>query len=207
MTQELSLFVKEALAKGASRADIHSALTSAGWQEDEITSALGAYADMPFVVPVPRRKPYLSAREAFMYLVMFTTLYISAFNFGSLLFSFIDDWFPEIGGYSSTGETLRFAISALLVAFPLYLWLQSSLQKGIGRDPEKRSSRIRGWLTYLTLFVAASVIIGDIIALIYSLLGGDTTLRFVLKSLTVLFIAGMIFGYYLWDSRNSEKSA
>src|SRR5262245_55651514 len=86
MTNELQPFVHDALAKGATRDEIRSALKSADWQDDEIDGALRSYADVKFVVPVPRRKPYLSAREAFMYLVMFVCLYISAFNLGALLF-------------------------------------------------------------------------------------------------------------------------
>ena len=37
-------------------------------------------------VPVPRPRPYLSPREAFLYLLMFATLYLSAWHLGSLVF-------------------------------------------------------------------------------------------------------------------------
>ena len=91
------------------------------------------------------------------------------------------------------------------VAFPLYVWLTSLTRKGVTKDPDKKGSKIRKWLTYITLFVAAGVIIGDLITLLYNLLGGELTLRFTLKVLTVLLIAGIIFGYYLWDLRKEEK--
>src|SRR5438132_4874360 len=42
------------------------------------------------------------------------------------------------------------------------------------------------WLIYLTLFVAALIIIGDLVSLIYNFLGGDVTIKFVLKALSVL---------------------
>ncbi|MEY4722841.1 MAG: hypothetical protein RLZZ324_354 [Candidatus Parcubacteria bacterium] len=208
MTNELQSFVKEALGKGLPRTDIRKALLDAKWEEQEVDGALALYAEVPFAIPVPRRKPYLSAREAFMYLVLFMTLYISAFNLGSLLFDFINRAFPDAtqGNYYDP-STLRFAVASLIVAFPLYLWLSSLMQRAITRDPEKKTSKIRGWLTYLTLFVTAGIIIGDVIALLFNLLGGELTARFLLKVLVVGFIAGMIFGYYLWDSRKSEKSA
>jgi hypothetical protein len=89
----------------------------------------------------------------------------------------------------------------------VFYWLSSMMSSAIARDPEKRSSKIRKWLTYLTLFVTAGVIIGDLIALIFNLLGGEITTRFALKSLVILGIAGLIFGYYLWDLKKEEKQA
>jgi hypothetical protein len=64
---------------------------------------------------------------------------------------------------------------------------------------------VRKWLTYITLYIATGIIIGDLITLLTYVLNGDLTLRFVLKVLAVLLIAGSIFGYYLWDLRTEEK--
>ncbi len=91
----LESFVAESLGRGVSRAEIEAALTAAGWPSAQIRSALGAYADLPFPVPVPRPRPSLSSREAFLYLVLFSTLYFGAFNLGSLLFGFVDRFFPD----------------------------------------------------------------------------------------------------------------
>jgi hypothetical protein len=209
MNQELNSFVKEALSKNLGRAETSAALAKAGWTPDEVKSAMSLYAEVDFPVPVPRRKPYLSAREAFIYLVLFTCLYISAFNFGSLLFDFINRWFPDaLRTYEITDlSSIRFAVSALLVAFPIYLWLSSMTMKSIKADPEKRGSKIRKWLTYITLFITAGILIGDLISLLFNLLGGELTARFMLKTLVVLVIAGTVFGYYLWDLRQEEKEA
>ena len=57
----------------------------------------------------------------------------------------------------------------------------------------------------MTLFVAAAVIIGDLTALVYNFLGGEMSLRFAIKVITVAAIAGGIFGYYLWDLRQEER--
>lgn len=85
------------------------------------------------------------------------------------------------------------------------MWVSWLLNKAIDKDPDKRSSKIRKWLTYITLFIAAGVIIGDLITLVYNVLNGELTTRFILKVLTVGGIAGSIFGYYLWDLRKEEK--
>jgi hypothetical protein len=204
-------FVREALMRGQSKDAVAGALKKAGWSEDEVRGAVGAYADVDFPIPVPKPKPYLSAKEAFMYLVLFTCLYISAFNFGALLFQFIERAFPDAlnpsYAYDGSAAAIRFSVSALIIAFPLYLWLSSVFAKAFAKDPVKRESKVRKWLSYITLFIAASVIIGDSIALIYNLLGGELTARFFLKVLAIMLIAGMIFGYYLWDLKRDEKEA
>jgi hypothetical protein len=64
---------------------------------------------------------------------------------------------------------------------------------------------VRKWLTYATLFIAASVLVADLSTLVFNLLGGELTMRFLLKVATVGIIAGAVFGYYLWDMRKEER--
>jgi hypothetical protein len=66
MSDELIAFVKEALARGLPKADIERALASAGWPEEAVHGALASFADVAFPIPVPRPRPYVSAREAFL---------------------------------------------------------------------------------------------------------------------------------------------
>jgi hypothetical protein len=58
---------------------------------------------------------------------------------------------------------------------------------------------VRKWLLYLTLFVAALIIIIDTVMLVQGLLNGELTVRFLMKLLTVFVTAGAIFGYYFYD--------
>ena len=204
---ELAAFVREALLRGVPRVQVEQALAQAGWRPEQVRRALGAYADVAFPVPVPRPRPYLSARDAFLYLVLFTALYISAYNLGALLFTFIERAFPDpaVRGGDAWRNQIRWALANLIVAFPLFAILSVSMQKAIDRDPVRRASRVRKWLTYLTLFIGAGVLIGDVIALVNRLLSGELTTRFVLKVLVVAAIAGVAFGYYLWDLRQDER--
>lgn len=208
MTNELHTFIKESLEKGIDRARILNTLIQAGWQEDEVKKALAAFADLDFPIPVPRKKPSLQAREAFLYLVSFITLYITAFSFGALVFQFITIWFPDSlqpSYQDSSLSGMRMAIASLIIAFPLYVFLMRVLKKLTQQDPSRRESGVRKWLTYLTLVVAAGIIIGDFIAIVFHLLGGELPMRFILKALTVLIITGSIFGYYLSDLQKEEK--
>jgi hypothetical protein len=207
--EQLQAFVRDGLVRGLPRTQIEEVLLKAGWDAREVKSALGGFAEIDFPIPVPRPKPYLSAREAFVYLVLFSTLYVSAYNFGSLLFQFINRAFPDPADPQWVGrsirESIRWSVSSLIVAFPVFLYVSRLAGRALRLDPTKRSSKVRRWLTYLTLFLAAGILIGNGIALVNSLLGGELTIRFILKVLTVALIAGTIFGYYLWDLRHEEE--
>jgi len=199
---ELSEFVKAALARGTPRAEIDAVLRQAGWTTDQTRMALAGYAESNFPIPVPKPRPYLDAREAFVYLVLFSTLYWSAYHLGSLLFDIINVTFPDPASDASrqmpyVRNSMRWSISSLVVAFPVFLYMSWLVGRDIAADPNKRHSRVRRWLTYMTLFFASGIIIGDVITLLYNLLGGEITIRFLLKALVVAFIAGTVFWYYL----------
>ena len=208
-TPEVQRFVHDALAAGASPAEIRAALLVAGWRAEQAEDALSAWSPQPFVVPVPRPRPSLSARHAFQYLVLFTTLYLTAWHLGSLQFDLIEAWLPDPADpdYRVRGlpASMRWSVATLLVAFPVFAWLSGRIAREAARDQARRQSPVRSWLTYLTLFLAATVLIGDLIALVYNLLGGGLSLRFVLKVLVVGVIAGVVFGWYLGDLRLQES--
>jgi hypothetical protein len=206
-TQELERFVHAALDRGQSRAAIEEALTQAGWAPEQVRPALAAYADSAFPIPVPRPRPYLSAREAFIYLVIFTTLYLSAFHLGSLLFNLIDRAYPDTiqtVEYFRLGPDLRWSLASVIIAFPVFLVLSWRNERALAKQPVKRQSAVRRWLTYLTLFVAAVALICDFTTLVDRFLGGELTMRFVLKVIVAAVIAIVAFTYYLRDLRRDE---
>src|SRR3989344_6034595 len=147
----------------------------------------------------------ISAKDFFMQLGAMVALYASAISFTMLIFEYINVLLPDplgIGGYyysQGSFQTIRWSIAMLVVVFPLYIFLSWFLEKGYVTYPEKRKIWIRRWLIYLTLFVASIIIIGNFVTVIYNGLGGELTLRFLLKSLTLFFVTGSVFGYYLWN--------
>lgn len=208
-TQDLERFVYTALERGNRREDIEKTLLLAGWAPEQVKPALAAFAESDFAIPVPRPRPYLSAREAFIYLVIFTTLYLSAYHLGALLFNLIDRAFPDAALYNSymaeaTRSDLRWSLASIIIAFPIFLWLSARNGRELERQPVKRQSVIRRWLTYITLFVASVALIIDLTTLVDHLLGGELTIRFGLKVLVAAVIAVVAFGYYLRDLRKDE---
>lgn len=206
---ELSEFVKAALARGLPRTDVETVLRKAGWTQEQTRGALAAFSDIEFAIPVPRPQPYVDARDAFMYLLVFSALYVSAYHLGSLLFDIINTAFPDPADPAQAAvyarSSMRWSVAALVVAFPLFMYVSWLVGRDIAADPNKRHSKIRRWLTYLTLFIAAFALVGDAITLVYNLLGGDMTTRFLLKVLVIAFIAGIVFWYYLSDLRREES--
>lgn len=213
VNEELHFFVREALAHNIARAELDGVLRRSGWSQSQVHEALGRFADVNFPIPVPRPRPYLDARDAFLYLLLFVTLYITAFNLGSLMFLWIDRNWPDpaTANFAYRLEymrnAMRFSIASLIVAAPVFLFVSRLMMREIRTDPAKRNSKVRRWLTYLTVFIASTVLIGDVIALVYNLLGGEMAIRFILKILTIAVIAGAAFTFYLWDIRGDERDA
>lgn len=211
MNAELQTFVRDSLSRGLSRDAIRAELERAAWRTEEIDAAFAAWAESSFPVPVPRRRTQMSAREAFLYLVLFVTLYVTAFNVGALLFQFIERWLPDPAlspGYSGVdrfnARAVRDSIAALLIAYPVFLYLSGFIGRMLKREPDQRGSGVRKWLTYVTLFIAALVILGDLTFLVARLLSGELPPRFLARALVVFLIAGYVFGHYLSDLRQDE---
>jgi len=146
-------------------------------------------------------------KDVFLQLLSILTLYASAGALIDLLFALINIALPDaLNDYylvQSMKDSLRFDVSLLVVVFPAYLIVNWLLGKEYGSMPEKKNLRIRKWLVYLTLFLSALVLIGDLVTLVNGLLRGDLTAVFLLKILAVLVVIGGIFLYYFRDIRKN----
>lgn len=147
------------------------------------------------------KKITTSPRDFFLYIGVIVALYISTISVLRLLFEIIDRVFPDpleyyVDPYSGG---IRFAIASLVILYPAYVFVMRFLHKDMQANPEKRELRVRKWLVYLTLFITGAIIIGDLIALINTFLGGELTTRFMFKVIAVLAVTGTIFGYYVYD--------
>lgn len=145
-----------------------------------------------------------AARDFFLYLFATGLVYFLAVNLITLLWQYINYFFPapyEYGGDVSSG--MIFAVSSLLVLFPIYAFVMRFLGREIDKHPEKREFGPRKWLIYITLFVASITAVVDLVVLVNTFLSGDFAARFVLKALVVLVVAGLLFWYYLFNLRRA----
>ena len=205
--EELTTFVRDALARGVPRTEIEAVLTQSGWSKSQAKEALTAFAEVPFAIPVPRPRPYTDAREAFLYGILFLALYVGAFHLGALVFVLIERAFPEGARMIDLRDMIRGPVSVLVAALPVFIYASRLTARDIRLDPSKRVSEVRTKLTFFTLFLAAAVMIAVVAGLVYGFLGGELTVRFILKALTAVTIAGAIFRYYIVDIRTAGAEA
>ncbi len=139
-----------------------------------------------------------------MHLLNTITLYISAGSFLSLVFDYINALFPDkLNPYYSPGDSIRWTLSLFIIIFGVFVWTSRFIEKDLVGNPGKNDLKIRRWLIYLTIFFAALLLIGDLVALIYNFLNGDLTATFILKVISVFAVGGVVFWYYLYDLKKN----
>lgn len=142
-----------------------------------------------------------SPKDVFLHLLAIATLYVSAISLITLFFQYVNYWFPDALAPFRASDAIRWAIASLLIIFPAHIIAARFIRKDQLASPEKREGKLRKWLLYLTLFLAAVTLIGDLVALVFNFLQGELSIRFYLKVLAVAVVAGGVFWYYLWDLR------
>lgn len=209
---ELRQFISDSLAAGKSREEIRSVLLEAKWQPGEVEDGLSQFADIPFPVAVPRRRHSGWAKESFLYLVTFFMLYTATISLGNLLSGFVDMKFPDpvqdqdaYFDASFQHEAIRWLLASLIVSFPTWFFLTRKLLLSYVDDPERRMSPVRAWLTYLTLFFAATCVLATLVVLVAGALSGELAVRTILKCSVVILLTGGIFGFYFWDLHRGEN--
>ncbi|MDD5749951.1 MAG: DUF5671 domain-containing protein [Patescibacteria group bacterium] len=148
-----------------------------------------------------------SAKYAFLYLLSLVALVFMSISVGIIVFQIINKQIVDIiNDYmiNYNDGAMKFAISAIIVATPIYYLTSRQIYKQLFQGSLDKDAGVRKWLTYFILLVAVVVMIGFLIGTINTFLGGDLTLKFILKTLTALFISGSVFSFYLYDIRRSE---
>jgi len=208
---QLASYVQGRLQAGIAKAHIKEELQAVGWSEDE---AEGAYRDglvamgipMPSEVDRPTLARQSSAVDVVINFFSFILLGIVAYGLGSLFFSVIDKSFPDPLVQRSwfSDQAIHHAIASLVIAFPAYVVAMRFWFRRFQADEGRTESGLTKWLTYIVLLIASITIVGDLITVLYTLLQGEITARFLLKAVTLLVLAGLVSGFYYLERKKIQ---
>src|SRR5689334_4485309 len=146
-SERLIGFIEAAKSKGASDEFLVNLLREEGWAAKEIYAAFRRrYENLTgLALPARGEGAGASARDAFLYLLAFSTLATWAIALGSLLFTFIDRWLPDPLAQRPV-ENSRYAVSSemacIIVAFPIFLLVMRFILREVEKHPEKVESGV-----------------------------------------------------------------
>lgn len=128
-------------------------------------------------------------------------------SFLSFVFDLLNVVFPDSldSGYSSYSlswqdSSIRWAMAMIVVGVPVYLilsWLVNRHVRTLAENSAGNQTGGRKFLSSIIIFLSSATVITSLVSIVYYFFGGEITVRFVLKSLTVLLSAGGILWYYI----------
>lgn len=148
-----------------------------------------------------------SPKFAFFYALSLFALAFMAVSTGIIIFQIINKNIVDVlasYGTCYSSDALKFAISAIIISTPIYYTLAWQISKGLFTGVLDKDAPERKKLTYAILFIAAIIIIGYLIGIVYNFLDGELTTKFILKALTALIISGGVLSYYIYDIKRKE---
>lgn len=199
-SDHLSDFVRGAMAGRHDPARIRAALHGAGWSASEIDAALSSWHQEGDLPPVPRPRPYVSAREAMLYALLMIALVLVCYHVVRLGFHVIDRMLPdpaETGGPDRW--TMRFSIAAIIAFLPLFVVLDHRMARRLDDRGQRRRSQARRVFASITVLAAAVVLLGDAVSMIYAFLSGDLTPRLAAKCALVALMGALVAACYRED--------
>lgn len=213
--QALSEYALGRIRSGIVKAELKEELSALGWTEEETETAYrSAVIALGAPVPSEGNRATLSRTASTVDVVInffsFILLGIVATALGTLYFQIINIAFPDAldaanwYGESQATSSIHYAIAALLIGFPLYFFAMRLWFRKFREDEGRAESKLSKWITYLVLLVTAVTIVGDLITVVFTMLQGEITVRFFLKALVILAIAGAIFGFYYLERRKIQ---
>ena len=88
-------FFDSAKSQGATDEIVVGLLRGRGWPEEDVYRALADHFELRSGLAVPAYKRSGSAKDAFLYLLSFSTLATWTIGLGSVIFTLIDRWIKD----------------------------------------------------------------------------------------------------------------
>lgn len=151
------------------------------------------------------QKTKTSASDFFLHLGFIMSLYAGVGFLLTVLFSVINYVYPAVSDYLyGSLPSISFPVAALIVLTPVFLTLGSIISKRESTNPSLHDSLIKRVFVYLTMFITGSVVIGDLITVLYYFLDGrDITVAFLYKVLALFVVLGAVFGYFYMNLKGT----
>lgn len=152
------------------------------------------------------------AKYLYLYLLSLISLIFLGLSVGSVFFAIInlninDPLLSNYYSYSGVSSSLKFAIAAILVSAPVYFTTSCLIEKGLKKKEIHQESSVRKFLTYFILLISSVIILGIFISIVSQFLNGGLSLKLGLKLLTTLIISAIVFSYYFYDIKSSDKES
>lgn len=157
----------------------------------------------------------LTPKEFGFELGIFVSLFTSIVALVNIVFAAIDKKFPDIlavdNYYGYTGamsEDIRIAVAVIVVAFPVYLFLVWMRARYLRANVNRAILPAMKYQNYITIFFSIVFIIGTLITVVYSYIGGEISSANGLKALLVFVLSIALFVYYYVSlKRDYSKSS
>src|SRR4029077_14250138 len=104
---DLLKFIEAARTQGASDVVLVGLLKGRGWPENDVYLAIGTHYEKATGLRIPGYRRAGAAKDAFQYLLAFSTLGTWTIGLGSLMFTLIDRWIAD----PLSGERVSFSDS------------------------------------------------------------------------------------------------
>lgn len=142
----------------------------------------------------PSRK--LSPKLFFLSLGLLVSLIANVISFLNLVFATLDKRFPDVlnatyeYGYNTYSfESMRTALAALIIFFPVFLIISYFWNKATNKELGHYDEILKKWVIYLIVFLASVTVVVDLVTLVRYFISGEITSRFILKVISVLIVA------------------
>ncbi|MDA8384292.1 MAG: DUF5671 domain-containing protein [Betaproteobacteria bacterium] len=207
----LADYVQGRIQAGIPKSQIKEELHAVGWSEDEADAAYrNALVALGIPVPGAADRQNLAQKSSPMDVAVnvfaFILLGIVVYSLAHLYFAVIDKVYPDpLGpGFDIDDQRIRHAIASLLIAFPGYVVAMRFWFRRFAAGEGRSESRLTRWLTYVVLLLASVTMVSDLITVLYHLLQGEVTPRFMLKAVTILALSGLVFSFYYLERRRIQ---
>lgn len=202
MSKAINKYIESALHQKLTKEEIHANLILAGWPSSQIQKSLSKYYDTDqagIIIPQYQLPIYGVIKDLFLYSLSFITLSLCIQAFLSLSFNIIN-----YASHESLEDINIWAISRLIVSFPMYLMSLHWINLDIQQHQEKLYSLVRKLCIYMIYFILVISLLVEVIVTLHCLLTGDYSLAFGGKSFCVLLAVGVPCIFYYLEIEQSK---